>query len=102
VAISAKFKTGLAALKEAMSRLAATSDIFDDDTVYITNIRHFHVLSQASELVIRGRDNLLGGRPPEIVSIDLREALERLDEIAGRTLPEEVLNRLFSTFCIGK
>jgi tRNA modification GTPase len=102
MAISAKYKTGLAALKEEMARLSATSESFDADTVYVTNIRHFHALSQASELVTRGRDNLMGGLTPEIVSIDLREALERLDEIAGRTLPDEILNRIFSTFCIGK
>jgi tRNA modification GTPase len=102
LAISAKFKTGLSALKEEMARLAATSEVFDSDTVYITNIRHFQALSQAAEFAMKGRDNLLGGLPPEIVSVDLREALDRLEEIAGRTLPEEVLNRIFSTFCIGK
>lgn len=102
LAISAKFKTGLAALKEDMAGLAATSEIFDSDTVYITNIRHFQALSQTAELITRGRDNLMEGRPPEIISIDLREALARLDEIGGRTLPEEILDRIFSNFCIGK
>ena len=102
MALSAKFKTGLSSLKEEMARLAATSEVFDADTVYVTNIRHFHALSRAAELVMKGRDNLLGGVPPEIVSVDLRESLERLDEIAGRTLPEEILARIFSTFCIGK
>lgn len=85
-----------------MAGLAATSEIFDSDTVYITNIRHFQALSQTAELITRGRDNLMEGRPPEIISIDLREALARLDEIGGRTLPEEILDRIFSNFCIGK
>jgi len=102
VNISAKFKTGLGTLTDEMSRLAATPEAFASDSVCITSIRHFRALSQASEFLARGRDNLIQGMPPEIVSVDLHDALSQLDEIGGRTLPEDILDRIFSTFCIGK
>jgi len=102
ITISAKFKTGLSNLKDEMSRLAGTQQSSPDNTVCITNIRHVHALSRTAEFLTRGRDNLLAGMPPEIVSIDLRDALNQLDEIGGRTLPEAILDRIFSTFCIGK
>lgn len=102
IRISAKFKTGLETLKDEMSRLAATPEAHASDGVCITNIRHFRALSLAAEFLAKGRDNLMRGRPPEIVSVDLRDALSQLDEIGGRTLPEDILDRIFSTFCIGK
>jgi len=102
IPISAKFKEGLERLRDEMTRIAALSENVDFDTASITDLRHFQTLSRGADRLARGRDNLLAGRPPEIVSIDLREALDRLDEIAGRGLPDEVLDRIFSRFCIGK
>jgi len=102
IPISAKFKTGLDGLRGEMTRIAALSESVDFDTASITDLRHFQALSRGADFLTRGRDNLLAARPPEIVSVDLREALDRLDEIAGRGLPDEVLNRIFSHFCIGK
>jgi len=102
IPVSAKFRTGLEDLREEMTRIATSPENVDTDTVLITDLRHFQALSRGAGSLTRGRDNLLAGRPPEIVSIDLREALDRLDEIAGRGLPDEVLDRIFSSFCIGK
>jgi len=102
IPISAKFKTGLSNLKDEMSRLTATPEVAACEDVRIANVRHFRALSETAEFLTRGRDNLLAGMPPEIVSVDLRDALRQLDEIGGRTLPEAILDRIFSTFCIGK
>lgn len=102
IPISAKFKKGLDSLRDEMTRIAASSGSIETDAVLITDLRHFQALSQGADHLKRGRDNLLAGHPPEIVSIDLRDALGRLDEIAGRGLPDEILDRIFSSFCIGK
>ncbi|HOO40579.1 MAG TPA: 50S ribosome-binding GTPase, partial [Syntrophales bacterium] len=102
IPISAKFKKGLDSLRDEMTRIAASSGSIETDAVLITDLRHFQALSQGADHLRRGRDNLLAGHPPEIVSIDLRDALGRLDEIAGRGLPDEILDRIFSSFCIGK
>jgi len=47
-------------------------------------------------------DGLRDGLPPELAALEVREALEALGEITGRTTPEDVLNRIFSNFCVGK
>ena len=49
-----------------------------------------------------GRDGLVCGRPPELVACDVREALDCIGEISGRTTGEDILDKIFSTFCIGK
>lgn len=102
IPISAKYRDGLDCLRDEMTRIAALSENVDFDAASITDLRHFQALSRGADRLARGRDNLLAGRPPEIVAVDLREALDSLDEIAGRGLPDEVLDRIFSRFCIGK
>lgn len=102
VSISAKYKMGLTVLEEEMGRMAVLSGEPDADTVAITNLRHFQALTAASNSLLETRESLLSGKPPEIVSLELREALGHLDEITGRALPDEVLDRIFSEFCIGK
>ncbi|MDX9745220.1 MAG: tRNA uridine-5-carboxymethylaminomethyl(34) synthesis GTPase MnmE [Syntrophales bacterium] len=100
--LSAKFETGLSALKDEISRLAPASEVHDPGAVHITNIRHYHALSQAASLIAKARDHILEGSPPEIVAVDLGDALHQLGEVEGRTLSEDILDRIFSTFCIGK
>ncbi|MBI5195346.1 MAG: tRNA uridine-5-carboxymethylaminomethyl(34) synthesis GTPase MnmE [Nitrospirae bacterium] len=68
----------------------------------VTNIRHVHALEKALASMnsfIEGVDNKLS---PEFLSVELREALDALGEITGITTPEDILNKIFSDFCIGK
>jgi tRNA modification GTPase len=68
-------------------------------------IAHLHqkvALEKAAGAIGRAREGIQGGLPPEIVALEVREALDALGEITGRTTPEEVLDRIFANFCIGK
>lgn len=101
--ISAKYGDGMADLKEAIRRMASLDDRGDrtDDGI-VTNRRHRDVLERTRACLERGKEAFLEGRPPELLALDLREALSALGEITGETATEEVLDVIFSRFCIGK
>jgi tRNA modification GTPase len=68
----------------------------------IAHLHHKTALEKAAAGLVRARDGLTGGLPAEFVALEVREALDALGEITGRTTPEEVLDRIFANFCIGK
>jgi tRNA modification GTPase len=59
-------------------------------------------LERAYTSMRTAEQSLSGGLSPEFAAFDLREALGTLGEVTGQTVTEEVLDRIFSTFCIGK
>ena len=62
----------------------------------------FEALEKARLDLGRTREALAGGEPPEIVAVDLKETLDALGEIIGEVTTEDLLDRIFSKFCIGK
>jgi tRNA modification GTPase len=68
----------------------------------VANIRHKSALSQAMESLKKGLSGLEGGIPLEFIAFEIRSALDSLGEMVGETTSEEVLNRIFEQFCIGK
>ncbi len=93
--------TGLGSLKEAISRLLSHSQGTYGDAL-VTNVRHAHALTQAKDSLTRAEEAFTQGLSDEFLALELREALSALGEITGETTTEEVLSRIFSTFCIGK
>ncbi|MCX5841523.1 MAG: tRNA uridine-5-carboxymethylaminomethyl(34) synthesis GTPase MnmE [Deltaproteobacteria bacterium] len=71
-------------------------------TVIITRIRHKTALEKTAAHLLQARESIAGGLSAEFAAFDIREALGSLGEITGMTSVEEVLDRIFSTFCIGK
>jgi len=70
--------------------------------VVVTNIRHKTALDSAAEALDRACSLLSGDNPLELFSIDMREGLDRIGEITGTITSDEILQRIFSSFCIGK
>jgi tRNA modification GTPase len=70
--------------------------------VLITNIRHKNCLVQTKKHLNEVMNAIKAGVSLDIVSIDIRSAWESLGEITGETVGEELLDRIFSDFCIGK
>lgn len=101
--ISAKFGNGLPELKEAIYGIASLEDTRDGtgDRI-LTNLRHKEALVKTLRCLERGKEAFWEGRPPELVALDLRDGLATLGEITGETTNEEVLDHIFSRFCIGK
>ena len=68
----------------------------------ISNLRHKTALEKTVEALKEAREGLHKKIPPEFIAADLQSALQRLGEITGQTSGEEVLDHIFSRFCIGK
>ncbi len=100
--ISAKHGDGVPALKDALHALIL--DLPEDccSSCIISNIRHKSAIEKTAGLLAKARDSVLKGLSPEFAAFDVREALDSLGEITGKTITEEVLDRIFSNFCIGK
>ena len=65
------------------------------------NIRHVQAIEEARTAMTRAADRVHAGSP-ELIALELREAMDHLGEVVGRVSPDELLGRIFSTFCIGK
>jgi len=100
--ISAKHGEGIPALKDAIHSLALNGADCGHTLTIVSNIRHKMAIEKTRDLLSKARDGILQGLSPEFPAFDIRQALESLGEIAGETVTEEVLDRIFATFCIGK
>ncbi|HUH66544.1 MAG TPA: tRNA uridine-5-carboxymethylaminomethyl(34) synthesis GTPase MnmE [Syntrophales bacterium] len=100
--ISAKEGLGISALKEAIYSHALSDAQCGESGHIVSNIRHKIAIERTSDLLSRAKETILQGLSPELSAFDVRQSLENLGEIAGKTVTDEVLDRIFSTFCIGK
>ena len=101
VMVSAKTGEGLAELEEAIVRPFMTSEI-DSNGFMITDARHHDLLLRARSDLDNSLELLNQRMSEEIVLIGLHNAIRYLGEITGETTTEDMLTRIFSTFCIGK
>jgi tRNA modification GTPase len=102
LAVSALTGAGIDELREALARRAdGFQAAVGADSVAI-NARHAHALSQAKECLGAALLKLESAPESELLASDLRGALDALGEISGRVDNEQVLDRLFASFCIGK
>lgn len=102
VVISAKQHTGLGALKDALFAAAMSNKQFDSNRFVLTSARHQRELIQLRESLTKALGFLRSGRSGELVSMDLRRALHHLGAITGQITTEDLLDSIFSRFCIGK
>ncbi len=101
--ISAKKGQGLDALKQRL--LALEKDLIpNQDSTFVTNVRHYDALRQASSALLDCRTSLSRGIPSDLVAEDLRRALSSINAILGTDLldPEVILHSIFRNHCIGK
>ena len=93
--------TGREALEQAVERLFL-HDSGERDNLAAINTRHRYALQQALDDLAAARAALQAGESPEWVDVDLRAALDALGAITGRIDTDDILTRVFSTFCLGK
>lgn len=101
VRISAKFGNGLEELKQAIIALHTVKEV-DTDAVMVINLRHKLALQKALRNIESAAENFKAGLSSEFTVFELRQALDHLDEITGRKITDEILDQIFSSFCIGK
>jgi tRNA modification GTPase len=93
---------GIEDLKQRITENVWSGDIPSVDHAIITSVRHRDALRRAGEALHRALEALRQGLSPEFPAVEIREALEALGLITGETTDEEILDRIFSKFCIGK
>ena len=102
VTMSAKAGSGLNELEEAIQRLVFGGKIGWQESAMVSNARQQEILRKALELLEQTRVTLLNGMSEDFVVIDLRSAWEKLGEITGETIGEDIIDEIFSRFCLGK
>ena len=101
--ISAKEGIGLPAVKNWLADSQKGLLAHSDDTVLVTNVRHFNALRESLSYLLKAREGLACSRPSDLVAQDLRDAINPIGAVIGDSItPDETLGLIFSRFCIGK
>ena len=102
IPISAKEEQGIDQLESALKEMFYEGNISFNDQVYITNIRQKAALTEALESLKKVQDSIAMDMPEDFFSIDLMSAYEELGSIVGESVGEDLVNEIFSKFCMGK
>jgi tRNA modification GTPase len=100
--ISALYGRGLSRLKDLIAKLATGEYRFEVRNRIVPNLRHKIALEKSLELAVSTAKEIRKGTPFELIAIDIQETIDRLGEIIGVSAREDVIDRIFSRFCIGK
>ena len=102
IPISAKEETGITDLEEKIREMFFSGEINFNDEVYITNIRQKNALAEAESSLKMVLQSIDDGMPEDFFTIDMMNAYEVLGTIIGESVGEDLVNEIFSKFCMGK
>lgn len=102
IAVSALTSEGIPRLRELILEAIAPKGAFEQETGFITSLRHEQLLRESVTYLEKAAAAVESAVPHEMLLLDLYAALRPIDAITGATTADDILNRIFSTFCIGK
>lgn len=102
IPISAKEEKGIEQLEETLKDMFYEGKLDFNDEIYITNARHKTALQRSMDSLLQVKKSIEDEMPEDFYSIDLMEAYEALGEIIGELVGEDLVNTIFSEFCMGK
>lgn len=102
IEISAKENIGISMLEEEIKNMFFEGKISFNDEIYITNVRHKAAIQDGINSIDQVKRSIECGMPEDFYSIDLMNAYEVLGEIIGESVGEDLVNTIFSEFCMGK
>lgn len=102
ISVSAKKHEGLENLTSEIRRMFFSGEVEQKRDLYITNIRHRNLLEKADESLSLVEKSISDGLPEDFYTVDLMDAYRSLGEILGEELHEDLINEIFSKFCVGK
>lgn len=102
IEISALMGTGSEELAAAIRRMFFSGSINTNDQIYITNARHLSLLTETKNALSRVKDSIDAGMGEDFFTIDLMDAYTALGKILGKEVEDDLVNKIFSEFCMGK
>ena len=102
IEISAKENIGIDKIKNEIKRLFNIGEISSNDMTYLSNARSIALLKKSLNNINEAIEEINNSNPIDIVELSLKEAWENLGKIIGETYTDELLDELFSRFCLGK
>jgi len=102
VSISAKEEEGIDLLEQQMKDMFFDGELSFNDEIYITNVRHKTAIADAMESLKLVLKSIEDGMPEDFFSIDLMNSYEQLGSIIGESVGEDLIDTIFSDFCMGK
>ncbi len=102
IGFSNETKLGLKESSEYIKNSFLHGDITFNDQVYLTNLRHKEAVEDALSSLIQAVDTMKSGLPEDFIAIDMMDAYKKLGLINGETASEDLVNKIFKDFCMGK
>lgn len=102
IAVSAKEETGIEQLEKTIQEMFYDGNLDFNDEVLITNVRHKTALQDALNSLRMVKTSVLDEMPEDFLTIDLMDAYEQLGSILGESVEDDLVNEIFSKFCMGK
>ncbi len=100
--ISAKKTRNINLLEEAIAGLVYKGRVNFNEPAIVTSLRHIRVLNEAQKLIAEAAKSLDNELSAEFIAQDIKDALARIDELLGKKFSQDLLEKIFSDFCIGK
>jgi tRNA modification GTPase len=100
--LSLKTETGLTQLEEAIKTMFFAGELEMNDQTYVSNTRHIQLLEEAKKSVTEVIVGIEQGIPLDMAEIDLKNAWQSLGEVIGEAVAEDLIDEIFSRFCLGK
>lgn len=102
IEISAKKMKNISLLEESIAQLIYAGEVINPESVVASNLRHIHALKKAKQHVVEAIAAISNELSLEFVAQYIKDALGYIDEILGKNFSEDLLDKIFADFCIGK
>lgn len=102
IKISALNKKGIEEIYSEIFNLFNLNKIKVEEGQIITNIRHKNLITNTIKKLRQAKQTIIDNMPIDIISIDIKQALEELGKITGESVSEDIINEIFKRFCLGK
>lgn len=100
--VSIKTGEGIDLLKDEIYNFVYSGEVKNSQEVLVTNVRHKDLLARAKSSLSKAIETLDKKLPLDLISIDINDALEYIGQITGESVREDIIDRIFSQFCVGK
>jgi len=100
--ISIKNNEGIEEIYEKMAEMFSINELATENTSIITNIRHKEAIKSAKDNIIKAVEVINNMMPIDITAIYFKQAIEEINKITGENVTDDIINEIFSKFCLGK